>query len=235
MIEQLFDRQDGLDILRLLIAAASLIAAIVYLRFVGGASSPLRATVKTMVIGVLVFLPLTYANVEFADTRTLLILAVALLLSALGDLFLALRRQDRFFLFGLGSFLAAHVTYLLIFIPRATWPGGFTAALIAGLLGAASALIVWLNPGLGKLRPPVFAYFAVIMAMVAASLSIPDAPWFLGAGAVLFAVSDSLIAVRKFKQPFPYIDVAVWVTYCAAQYLIVAGLLVMLVHAGVPA
>jgi uncharacterized membrane protein YhhN len=83
-----------------------------------------------------------------------------------------------------------------------------------------------LRPSLGRLRMPVYAYFAVIMTMVAAAFFVKGAPWYLGVGAVVFAVSDSLIAVRKFAKPFPGINEAVWVTYIAAQLMLTAGLLV---------
>jgi len=45
------------------------------------------------------------------------------------------------------------------------------------------------------------------------------------AGAVLFALSDSLIGVRQFRGAFPLDDVAVMATYIGAQLLIVIGCL----------
>ena len=89
---------------------------------------------------------------------------------------------------------------------------------------AASAFLFVLVPRLGKMKLPVIAYFAVIMAMVAAAWSVPGASWMLGAGAVIFALSDSLIAVRKFLQPFPGSHIAVWTTYVAAQFMMTLGL-----------
>ncbi|MFM8740122.1 MAG: lysoplasmalogenase family protein, partial [Cytophagales bacterium] len=44
-------------------------------------------------------------------------------------------------------------------------------------------------------------------------------------GALLFMVSDSLLAVNKFLNPFEFSGIAIMATYCAAQYLIVEGLL----------
>ena len=233
MFEHLFARQDGLDALRTAIATASLTSALVYLPFVAKPSSPLRTAIKTFTIGILTLLPLTYLG--GGPDMALTVLAIALGLSALGDFFLALKRQEHFFIPGLGSFLAAHIAYLLVFVPRAVIPQGWTLVAVLGTVMAAGAMITWLAPSLGRLRGPVFAYFAIIMAMVAAALSMPEAPWVLGAGAVLFAISDSLIAVRKFKRQLPYINSAIWVTYCAAQFMIVAGLLAVLVPAGVAA
>jgi uncharacterized membrane protein YhhN len=231
MFEQLFARTDGLDALRLAIAGASFLLAVAYFALLNKPASSARTTVKTLPVALLALLPLTYLGVTGAYTGALLILAAALALSALGDFFLALKDQDRFFVPGLGSFLAAHAAYLIAFLPRASTPGVAAQLAIVAALCAAGALMVVLVPRLGRLRLPVFAYFAVIMAMVAAALSIREASWILGAGAAMFALSDSLIAVRKFLNPIPANNEAVWITYIAAQFMIVAGLLVLLIPA----
>jgi uncharacterized membrane protein YhhN len=216
---------ETLDVLRAILAGSSLAFALIYLAFfLGAPQSPLRTTMKTLPIGLLSLVPLTYLPTR-DDTLMLLVLTLALGLSALGDFFLALRDQGRFFLLGLGSFFAAHVAYLAVFLPRASTPDGWALAASVGAVAAAGVLLVKLAPRLGRLKAPVFAYFAVIMAMVVAALSVESAPWFLGVGAIVFAISDSLIGVRKFLQPFRGVDAAIWVTYCAAQYMIVAALL----------
>lgn len=233
MLETLFARGDGLDALRMAIAAASLILGVVYLPFVDTPASTRRTALKTASIAILTLLPLTYLNTVGAYRGALLVLAAALALSAFGDFLLALKDQTRFFVLGLTSFLAAHVAYLMAFLPRVSAPGIAQIAVIAVALVSAATFLVFIAPRLGKLRIPVFAYFAVIMAMVAAALSIVEAPWLLGAGAIIFALSDSLIAQRKFVSPFPYINEAVWITYIAAQFMIAAGLLTLLIPAQV--
>jgi len=42
-------------------------------------------------------------------------------------------------------------------------------------------------------------------------------------GAAAFVISDSLLAIDKFYQPFAYAGVFIMFTYCAAQYFIVQG------------
>ena len=42
-------------------------------------------------------------------------------------------------------------------------------------------------------------------------------------GATAFVLSDSLLAVNKFYQPFAYAGIFIMLTYCAAQYFIVRG------------
>jgi uncharacterized membrane protein YhhN len=231
MLDQLFARGDGLDLLRVAIAGGALLMSIAYMAFVNSPVSIARTAMKTTPIALLAVLPLTYLGVVGAYTGGILVLALALALSALGDFFLALK--DKYFIPGLVSFLAAHVAYLAAFLPRAQMPEGAALAAIALATLAAGAFVVKLAPRLGRLRIPVFAYFAVIMAMVAAALSIREASWMLGAGAVVFALSDSLIAVRKFWTPFPAINEAVWLTYIAAQFMIAAALLALVIPAQV--
>jgi uncharacterized membrane protein YhhN len=225
MLEEILNRADGLDALRVASVALSGAVSVAYLGVLSRETAPLRTGVKTAAIAILSILPLTYLGTPNAPVGALLLLTLALALSALGDFFLALKDQSRFFVPGLGSFLAAHVAYVVAFLPYASSPGGLSLLAIIAALVAAGLLIARIAPNLGRLRVPVFAYFAVIMTMVAASLSILEASWVLGAGAVVFALSDSLIAVRKFWSPFTFINEAVWVTYIAAQFMIVASYL----------
>jgi uncharacterized membrane protein YhhN len=228
MLEEILNRGDGLEGLRVVIAALSCAVSVAYFAVIDRESGPLRTGVKTAAILILSALPLTYLGNPNAPVVALLLLALALVQSALGDFFLALKDQSRFFVPGLASFLAAHIAYLAAFLPYASGPSGLSLAAIIAALAAAGLLIARIAPNLGRLRLPVFAYFGVIMMMVAAALSIPEASWALGAGAVVFALSDSLIAVRKFWAPFALINEAVWFTYIAAQFMIVAGYLTLI-------
>jgi len=228
MLEEILIRDDGLDALRVASAAASCAVSVAYLGILNRETAVLRIGVKTAGIAILSILPLTYLGSPNAPTGSLLMLALALALSALGDFFLALKDQSRFFVPGLGSFLAAHVAYVVAFVPYASGFSGTGLAVLVAALVVAGLLLARIAPKLGRLRVPVFAYFAVIMTMVAASLSIPEASWILGAGAVIFALSDSLIAVRKFWTPFALINEAVWITYIAAQFMIAAGYLTLI-------
>lgn len=227
MLDEILNRSDGLDALRLAIAALSCAVSVAYFAVLDREAGPLRTGVKTASILILSVLPLTYLGTPNAPAGALLLLALALVLSALGDFFLALKDQSRFFVPGLGSFLAAHIAYVAAFLPYASGLSGVGLAVLIAALIAAGLLLARIAPKLGRLRVPVFAYFAVIMTMVATSLAIPEASWILGAGAVVFALSDSLIAVRKFWTPFALINEAVWITYIAAQFMIVAGYLTL--------
>lgn len=227
MFEQLFDRNDGFDAWRLAVVGASLALSLAYLAYAGKAASPARTALKTAVIGALAILPFSYLGTTGANPIFALVAALAL--SALGDFFLALKDQQRFFVVGLAAFLAAHLAYIAAFLPYAVMPQGWSLAAVIVALVAAGAFLVVLVPRLGNMLMPVVAYFIVIMTMVTAALAIPGALWLLGAGAVLFAVSDSLIAVRKFIDPFKGSHAAIWVTYVAAQFLLTFAFLALII------
>jgi uncharacterized membrane protein YhhN len=223
-MSQIFSIGDGVDGIRLGLVGASALASLVYLRFAGQPSSPSRAWLKTFCFASLAVLPMTYLGAGVAPTG-LLCLAGALALSALGDWFLAATDQQRFFVPGLASFLLAHVVFVITFLPLASAPGVPQLIAIGLALGASGMLMSRLLPKLGKLTVPVIAYFLVINSMICMAVSASAAGWVLGAGAILFAFSDSLIAVRKFLSPFPGIHEAVWATYAVAQFMICLSVL----------
>ena len=67
---------------------------------------------------------------------------------------------------------------------------------------------------------PVVAYSLVLSGMgigpMLADLGTPLA----GFGAVLFIASDAMIAISKFRHPFPYTEQLVWIVYYAAHFFI---------------
>ena len=86
-----------------------------------------------------------------------------------------------------------------------------------------------LRPALGGLLVPVMVYAFVISLMVIQAayrkgFTTPTSFSYVMVGAILFMVSDSLLAVNKFLDPLPLSGVWVMTTYLGAQYLIVAGL-----------
>ena len=153
------------------------------------------------------------------------LLAGALLLSSLGDVFLALR-GEQWFVYGLGSFLVAHLFYITLFVRN--WPRPFVASLAHRsvallLLAFAVAMLAWLWPSLGEMRPAVAAYMCALTGMAVTATLAGFRSWWVVAGAALFMLSDSLIALGKFKSPVVYGDSIIWATYYAAQVLIALG------------
>jgi uncharacterized membrane protein YhhN len=161
-------------------------------------------------------------------------LALALIFSLVGDIFLMLP-GDRF-IPGLAAFLLAHVAYIINF----SVGGGFSinpATLILAALVAATSLQLYRRIAAGltrkgqhKLKLPVLAYTIVISTMTLIALNTLTTPaWenyralMIGAGALLFMLSDTWIAWDRFVEPLRWRDLRVMMTYHLGQLLLVLG------------
>lgn len=154
----------------------------------------------------------------------------ALFFSWAGDVLLMFQGENElFFLLGLSAFLLAHIFYILYFHfvrIREKIPGNGWYLLF--LLIYYSVLMRKLTPYLGELTIPVRVYGLVIsimllMAMHMTSLRLKNAGWSMLTGAALFVLSDSVLAINKFYQPFDLAGLVIMLTYGAAQYFIVKG------------
>ncbi|MFN8243205.1 MAG: lysoplasmalogenase [Ferruginibacter sp.] len=162
------------------------------------------------------------------------LLQTGLFFSWIGDVLLLFDgRHELFFMGGLAAFLTTHIFYIIYFLRK---KGSAPSLLLKQpwwiLLTAGYGIaLVWiLFPHLGGLTLPVIVYATVICCMLLASLHA-----FYGAaagarhsywlGAFLFVLSDSLLALNKFYQPFTYAGPLIMLTYCGAQYLMVKGVL----------
>lgn len=169
----------------------------------------------------------------FAATGRPSPLVLAFLFSALGDLALAFDKRWALAA-GILAFLLAQLLYLLSFVGlwiMAVEQAPFWLRLAAsGLVGlAALAYLLWLSPRLGWLALGVVPYAAAITAMTAMSFWIDWRAWPAMLGAILFMISDGLIAYELFRLPPEapqrrWTAPAIWWSYIAAQALIALGM-----------
>ncbi len=136
------------------------------------------------------------------------------------------------YLLGLLAFLCAQISYLGGFWVEVGRAKGFLyhsplagMALIVSLIG----FLYWLLPNVPEgLRLPVVLYGVALTGMV---LSVWHARLRLGEvafsqtmwGAMLFLLSDCLLAAAPFGHSFPHSGAAIMATYSAGQWLIVRG------------
>lgn len=159
-----------------------------------------------------------------------------LLFATLGDIFMMFSYGsygELFFLLGLGAFLATHVCYSGgFFLERSLKKGYLQQAPLITLLPFAlflAGFLFWLWPDIpAGMRQPVTAYAVVISVMALSIVNLwkyVDRAVFtsLLAGALLFMLSDCLIAAYKFGHPFPGARVIIMGTYILGQWLIVRG------------
>ncbi|MED7949532.1 lysoplasmalogenase [Streptomyces sp. BE303] len=158
------------------------------------------------------------------------LLTPALLLSAGGDVLLQLG-NDTAFLAGMGSFAAAHVCYVTMFVGQGALTERRRALLVAAAYAAAWATMVSrLWPDLGDLRVPVAGYSLLLAstAVTSAGLGLRT-----GLGGALFLLSDTLIATKLAKwRELPGHQFWIMATYVLAQYLLASGALRAAAEAG---
>ncbi len=156
---------------------------------------------------------------------------IGLLFSMLGDILLMFS-GGTFFLLGLSAFLLAHLFYIGGIAKGLRERSGFllkNAVWILPFLLFPILFLYWLMEGIPvAMRIPVAVYAIVIATM---ALSVANLKgyisnkifWTMMSGAILFVLSDSLIAANKFGHAFEGARVAVIGTYMLGQWLLVLG------------
>lgn len=181
-------------------------------------------------------LPLLLIAVYFTESfGTKKILVTALTFSWIGDIILLFAdKGEIYFILGLVAFLVSHVFYIVLFskqtISKTISNKLSFGAGIGLILLYFFGMITTLGPKLGPLTVPVVVYAVVISTMLFFALkgsfqwnAIPYQSVLVGA--LFFIASDSILAFNKFYHPIPYASFLIMITYLAAQYGIVWGIL----------
>jgi len=184
--------------------------------------------------GVLLFKPLTTVIVIVATLWLFApaarpyqdVVLLGLALSLAGDVFL-MAAGNRF-LWGLGSFLLAHLAYIWAFTLGVGWePAQLKWLAPFAFFGLLVVVYLWRGLHGVALRGAVVAYVVVIVAMAwraSVRAQAPGVPFPSGAaalaGACLFLASDSVLAVDRFRGRLRLAEPVTFATYWAAQALI---------------
>lgn len=158
-------------------------------------------------------------------SRDAQLVALGLVLSLVGDV--CLTSVVDLFIPGLVAFLLAHVAYVVAYVRR-------TRALhllrLVPVAAFGAFAFHWLAPSLGEMRGPVLVYVVVICAMMwRAAAQIGERPgaeghaWAALIGAVMFAVSDTMVAYNRFVAPSLAVEIALMILYWGAQGMIAAS------------
>lgn len=154
----------------------------------------------------------------------------ALLFSLLGDFLLMFEGKNSiFFLLGLSAFLIAHIFYIVFFhFVRVREKVKGNPLLLVVVVIYYAALITLLSPYLANMKIPVMVYgivlsFMFMLAMHMLFIKNKTAGKWMMFGALLFVISDSLLAINKFYQSFEGAGVLIILTYGLAQLFIVEG------------
>jgi len=183
------------------------------------------------------FLFASTQNIQFIK-----LLIFALMFSLFGDISLMLLSiNPKLFIVGLVNFLIAHIIYIILFIkikPNQKSIVSKKPYLVLPVIIAGACLIWFLyqqnHPEFIKLQIPVIIYACVILSMLLAALStyekISSKSFnFLTTGALLFVLSDTVIALSKFSHLFEdkmyFARIIIMGLYGTAQFFIVKGYL----------
>lgn len=152
-------------------------------------------------------------------SRYTVCIALGLLFGSLGDILLEL--SPHLFVHGLGAFLVGHLFYLGAFSEKNR---RLRPLLLLPLLLGSVGIVLLCGEQAGPLVGPIVVYCTALscvawraMARVTGNpLDRPD-QWAGAIGAVLFTLSDGLIALNRFYAPVPYSMLAIMSTYWFAQ------------------
>ncbi len=157
---------------------------------------------------------------------------IALLFSWIGDILL-LGDEPAFFLSGMIAFVMTHVSYSFTFLKiKQVTPKDRSYFIIPlfALLVFSLLVFFYLKDDLGSYLLPVLLYMIFISLM--ASLAIHTRTntkietlslYTFIPGALLFVVSDALLAINMFKLHHIVLEVLVMLTYGLAQFFITRG------------
>ncbi|MCW5517509.1 lysoplasmalogenase [Muriicola sp. Z0-33] len=157
-------------------------------------------------------------------------LILALIFSLSGDIFLLLPSEvSWYFIGGLLSFLIAHIMYISAFFKIDNFRTTKTFLATMVLLFYAMVIFKFIGGTLDGLFPYVVLYMVVLLLMVLTAIvrhdTVLKSYYLVLSGALLFMISDSLLALNKFYSSFAFADLLIMLTYGYAQFLIIFGAL----------
>ncbi len=160
------------------------------------------------------------------------IIFIGLFAAFIGDLLLIFNGTP-FFIGGMLAFIITHIAYTTFFLKcsnvRFNKATEFVIAAVLVTLVAVK-LLNFLKPYLGDMIWPVKIYMAAIAVMTASAANLLSnnllkviATTYFVPGAVLFVLSDAVLASNHFLYKDNFLDVVVMLSYGYAQCLMVQG------------
>ncbi len=189
-----------------------------------------RFATKLLLLPLLIIYLLATAKLSAKKASPIII--AGLILSFIGDMVLT-QTGTTMFLLGMVAFIGTHICNGIFFIRLQKGIMGRMGVMIVtaiAMLVLSLCVFAYLRDQLGDFQLPIIAYMCIIstMAVLAAGTArnalLQKTAWqCLIPGAVLFVVSDALLALNKFAWHLPLVDIPVMLTYGLAQYFLVRG------------
>jgi len=173
---------------------------------------------KILPLSILIIVTNTIAN-----SKSLKIFMWGLIFSVLGDFFLDYDPVN-WFVLGLGSFLIAHILYIISLTPISLLTAKKRSFIIAVYLIYGVSMFALISSGLGELYIPVLAYMSILLIMALTTLTSNKSNKWLIIGGLSFVISDSLLGINKFYSPVSHAQLLIMISYYFAQYALVQGM-----------
>ncbi len=174
------------------------------------------------------------------EQKTVL-LSLAIIFGGMGDVYLLKQTIPANFIRGLVSFFIGHVFYLFVILSIFTFlPLPTIFVVIAIILYIAIVIVTWfLNKcPKGGIGIAVILYALLLVSINAIALFllvgnsmqvgfsfVPQSILYLFIGSLLFLISDAVLSHTIFVKPFPFHRFIVMLTYLAAQFFLVFGII----------
>ncbi len=194
----------------------------------------IQAKYKKSKSKLLIFKPLTLILILLIATtfpaiesNYKIFIVTGLIFSLIGDIFLIF--PEKHFKNGLIVFLVGHICYITAFVIST----GFhlTYWLFIPVVIVGSIYLQLILPYSGKMKLPIIIYITMVMIMVWMAVerfhSDPTLRTILPTiGAILFMISDAVLALNKFRKPFYYAELIILTTYFTAQWFLAVSVIV---------
>lgn len=188
--------------------------------------------VKNHQVCIYIFKPLTIAVILFiaiyrvylTGSISIMLTTLAIFFSLIGDIFLMLKKEEGNFLKGLFAFFIAHVIYIIAFkLNSAQDKDSLILLAILALIG----LLFYIKLA-ANITKDKFLKISVLLYIVAITFMLYFAQlsnnYYLIYGAILFVISDMLLAWDRFVKQIKLGPLAIICTYFVAQYLLAIGI-----------
>lgn len=197
------------------LSVAAIGSGLIYIWATYGAHPALRYLFKPLTTALILLVALTLP--EPVSPLYRILIATGFLFSLAGDIFLMF--PDDFFLWGLVSFLVAHLFFIAAFLGQTGLQIHRPLLALFTLYGVLILYLLW--PHVAALRLPVVVYALVLLVMGWQASerwwTVRDTSALLAmVGALLFIASDSMLALDKFRAPLPHRDLLIMASYDAA-------------------
>ena len=197
------------------------LAGLLYIIFSDSHSLWISIGLKGLIMPLLIVILI----LNFQNSLLTLLMLAALVFSWAGDIIL-----DFSFIHGLACFLLAQVMYLFVFYltPGNNYIFNTRLYLIVPVFLYGVGLLMLIYNDLREMRLAVIVYALIILSMLTSAINRLEKVNRISYrlvlyGALLFVISDSMIAISRFTYKFWGAEVLIMVTYVIAQYLIVTG------------